>query len=254
MKKIIFFICLFFGSSSVVPAQEGQVDATLYLQANQAYKSGDFTTAAMQYEKLLSSGLVNGDMYYNLGNAYLKKGAIGHAVLNFRMAERFLPRDADIEANLQYALDQTKDKIDCSGNASFWKTFFFWLYKFSSRELCYGFLGFNIIFWVILGIKFFFRTDSLGIAASIALFFTILFAASFLVKYYQTSCVLNAVVLAPEIQVRSGSSPSDTVLFKLHEGAELTVAEEENEWVRILLCDGKKGWVQKSLIGILPGA
>ena len=194
MKKIIFFICLFFGSSSVVPAQEGQVDATLYLQANQAYKSGDFTTAAMQYEKLLSSGLVNGDIYYNLGNAYLKKGAIGHAVLNFRMAERFLPRDADIEANLQYALDQTKDKIDCSEGESLLKTICFWYTKLSCRELCYLLFSVNAVFWLLFIVRLFLRADLLGIGLYVFLFLSLLLGSSLGVKLYSAAKPVPSVL------------------------------------------------------------
>ncbi len=254
MKKLLILIFVFFGCFPVGQPFGAQPDAGVFLQAQQAYKSGDYAAAADLYEKMIADGFVNGHMYYDLGNACLKKGAVGRAILNFRMAERFMPRDADLEANLQYALDRTQDKIDCSDTASVSKTFFFWFYKFSSREFCYAFLAFNCIVWILLTIKFFFRKEALGIAIPMAVFFTLLFGSSFAVKYYQEAYGNAAVVLPEMIQVRSGSSPSDTVLFRLHEGAELAIAGEENGWVKIELCDGKKGWVQKTSIGILPGA
>lgn len=252
MKKICSMICIVLGLYCPAGAQDAQPDTTLFLQANQAYKNGDYAAAAEGYEQLLSQGLRNGDMYYNLGNAYLKNGSLGRALFNFRMAERFMPRDADLEANVQYALDQTRDTIDCSGATPFWHTFFFWFYKLTSRELGYALLCCNFLFWALLAIKYFFRTESLGIVASIALFFTVFFGASLLVKHYQTTQVKRAVALAREIQVRSGSGPRDTVLFKLHEGAEMVVEQEDASWAKISLCDGKMGWVQKSSIGILP--
>lgn len=253
MKKTALSIFIVLGVCLLADANGEQRDFTIFLQANQAYENGDYAAAARGYERLLSLGLRTGDIYYNLGNAYLKNGSLGLALLNYRMAERYMPRDADLEANVQYALDQSRDKIDCSGNAPFWHTFFFWFYKFTGRELGYALLCSNFIFWALLGIKYFLRTESLGIVASMALFFTVLFGASLVVKYYQTAQVKRAVVLAQEIQVRSGSGLRDTVLFKLHEGTEMTVDEEDDAWAKITLCDGKMGWVQKSSIGILPG-
>jgi tetratricopeptide (TPR) repeat protein len=246
---MIVFICM----CTFASAEDGQPDfSTFFLQANQAYKSGDFQAAANGYEKLVASGLDNGELLYNLGNAYLKKGAIGSAIFNYRKAELFMSRDADLEANLQYALGQATDRIDCSD--SFLKTACFWYARLSCSELCYIFLAANAFFWMLLIIKFFIRAEMLGISLYIALFLSLLFGGSFGVKLYNTAYICSGVVLAGEVMVRSGSSASDTVLFKLHEGAELTVDDQENEWLRISLCDGKKGWVQKSCVGIVSGS
>jgi tetratricopeptide (TPR) repeat protein len=245
---------IFIWLCTVTHADEVQTDSTtLFLQANQSYKTGDFKAAADSYERLVASGISNGELLYNLGNAYLKTGCSGRAILNYRTAELFMPRDADLEANLQYALGQATDKINCEDGESLLKTICFWYAKLSCRELCYVFLAVNAVFWLLLCIKFFLRNELLGISLYITLFLTLVFGGSFGVKLYNTAYIRSGVVLAGEVMVRSGSSLSDTVLFKLHEGAELTVAEEENEWLKITLCDGKKGWVQKSSIGIVGG-
>jgi tetratricopeptide (TPR) repeat protein len=227
--------------------------STLFLQATQAYKSGDFTGAAAGYEKLRAAGMNNGELLYNLGNAYLKKGDIGRAILNYRKAELFMPRDADLEANLQYALGLAQDKIDCGEGESLLQTVCFWYSLLSSRELCYLFLAVNAVFWLLLIMRLFLRADLLGLGLYVFLFFTLLLGASLGVKLYSAAYSRSGVVLAGEVMVRSGSSLSDTVLFKLHEGAELAVAGEENGWLKITLCDGKKGWVQTSSIGIVNG-
>ncbi len=254
MKIMKYFILLCIFLCAAAHADEGPPDiSTLFLQANQAYKSGDFAAAADGYEKLLAAGVRNGELLYNLGNAYLKKGDTGRAILNYRTAEMFIPRDADLEANLQYALGQAQDKIDCAESESLLKTVCFWYGKLSCRELCFVFLAVNALFWLLFIVRLFLRSDLLGISLYVALFLSLLFGASFGVKLYATLFIRSGVVLANEVMVRSGSSLSDTVLFKLHEGAELTVAGEENEWLKITLCDGKKGWVQKSSIGIVQG-
>lgn len=241
--------------ASAVHAEDGQPDiSTLFLQANQAYKSGDFAAAAAGYEKLLAAGLLNGELLYNLGNACLKKGEIGRAILMYRKAELYMPRDADLEANLLYALGQAKDKIDCGEGESFLKTVCFWYTKLSCRELCFVFLFVNAVFWLLFIVRLFWRADLLNICLYVFLFLSILMGASLGVKLYSAAYMRNGVVLEGEVMVRSGSSLSDTVLFKLHEGAELAVTGEENEWLKITLCDGKKGWVQKPSIGIVGGS
>ena len=248
---MIVFICM----CAIAYAEDGQPDiSTLFLQANQAYKSGDFNAAADGYEKLVAAGLGNGELLYNLGNAFLKKSDIGSAIFNYRKAELFMPRDADLEANLLFALGQATDRIDCSDSDSLLKTACFWYAKLSCSELCYLFLAVNCIFWLLLIVKFFIRAEMLGISLYITLFLSLLFGGSFGVKLYNTAYICSGVVLAGEVMVRSGSSSSDTVLFKLHEGAELAVDDRENEWLKIRLCDGKKGWVQKSCVGIISGS
>ncbi len=254
MKSLLCIIACCLCLGAVVHADDGQPDiSTLFLQANQAYKSGDFAGAAAGYEKLIAAGVRNGEILYNLGNACLKKGDTGRAILNYRKAELFMPRDADLEANLQYALGQAQDKIDCGEGESLLKTVCFWYAKLSCRELCFVFLAVNAVFWLLFIVRLFLRADLLNIGLYVFLFLALLLGASLGVKLYSAAYSRTGVVLAGEVMVRSGSSLSDTVLFKLHEGAELAVTGEENEWLKITLCDGKKGWVQKSSIGIVNG-
>jgi hypothetical protein len=67
------------------------------------YADGDFTGAVANYGRLLAAGLESGPLYYNLGNAYLREGDVGRAVLNYERARRLMPGDADLEANLRFA-------------------------------------------------------------------------------------------------------------------------------------------------------
>ena len=58
----------------------------------------------------------------------------------------------------------------------------------------------------------------------------------------------DGYAVAPEIVVRSGLSRQATALFKLHEGAEFSWIQEDDGWVKIRLCDGKQGWVQRETV------
>jgi tetratricopeptide (TPR) repeat protein len=55
--------------------------AHIFLAANQAYKEGRYEQAAALYENLLALEIINGNIFYNLGNSYLKAGKIGRRFL-----------------------------------------------------------------------------------------------------------------------------------------------------------------------------
>jgi tetratricopeptide (TPR) repeat protein len=256
MKKlyiIIFTLALIISMSCwQLHAQENEHDNSdvshIFLKANQAYKDGDFNKAADLYKKLLTLGISNGSMYYNLGNAYLKTGSIGKALASYRKAELFLPRDEDLQANIQYAQQQTTDKIEGREPYAVLKSFCFWYERLSIRELVVVFLVVNALLWGTAILRLFYNWDYLGIVLSILLFFTVLMGISSAIKLYAFYGTAGGVVTIREITVRSGSSINDTALFQLHEGAEFEWVEENEGWVKIQLRDGKKGWVQKETV------
>ncbi len=47
---------------------------------------GKFEQAVSLYEQLLESGFINGQIYYNLGNAYYRLGMPGKSILYYRRA------------------------------------------------------------------------------------------------------------------------------------------------------------------------
>ena len=79
----------------------------LFQKAGRAYDSGDFAGAVAAYSKLIQQGYATPQAFFNLGNAEFRLGNGGAAVLDYRRAWLLAPRDADIAANLQFALEQT---------------------------------------------------------------------------------------------------------------------------------------------------
>lgn len=75
-----------------------------FLDAGRAYDEGRVPDAVRLYEDLIRGGRAPMEAYFNLGNAHVKGGRIGPAVLNYRKAWRLAPRDPDVGANLRLAL------------------------------------------------------------------------------------------------------------------------------------------------------
>jgi tetratricopeptide (TPR) repeat protein len=220
----------------------------IFLAANQAYKEGRYEQAAVLYENLLALEITNGSLYYNLGNSYLKAGKIGKALVNYRRAELFMPLNEDLQANIQYALQQTIDKIEGRDPYSYIKSFCFWYSRLTIKELVTIFLVANIGLWGIALFQLFKKQEYLWLVLYVFIASTILFGASAAVKVYSYYYKPGGVVIAREITVRSGGSINDTALFGLHEGAEFDWLEDNDGWIKIHLRDGKKGWVQKETV------
>lgn len=222
--------------------------AQLFVKANEAYANADFGLAAEYYEKIIAAGIGNGEIYYNLGNACIKSGQTGRAVLNYRKAERLMPRDEDLQANLKYAIEQTRDNIVCNEALVFLREFCFWYSKLSRSELLNLFIGVNFLFWALLSIRSFFKNDVLNVLFYTVVLLFLIIGPSAGLKIYRQAFVKRGVVVEREIMVRSGSTVNATVLFKLHDGAEFFWQAEKDGWVKIRLCDGKKGWVREKVV------
>src|SRR5579871_870004 len=52
-----------------------------------------YRESARAFESALADGFRSGTVYYNLGNAYYRAGEYGRAILNYRKAKPYRPRD-----------------------------------------------------------------------------------------------------------------------------------------------------------------
>jgi len=244
-KLLIFMPLLFFSSGSCFAA-EGPSAGELYFEANRAYKEDRYQEAIDGYFELIGQGYVNGHLYYNLGNAYFRSGQLGRAILNYKRAHLLIPRDADLNFNLRYALDQIQDAI--SADQNFLKQAFFWLDEITFRELMWSFAVLNILFWGILVLRLFVRPEWSYYVFIVLLIFWLVGGASLGVKWYQLRTDRRAVILAEEVDVLAGPDSNDTVLFKLHEGTTIHRERIEDGWSLIRLSENKRGWIESSAI------
>jgi len=256
----IFFFCTFYplsaynqGASALFSHNQKIKEeinaATLFMEANKYYKEEKYREAALRYERLIQSGVSNGETYYNLGNSCFKMGMLGKAILSYRLSELYLPRDEDLKANLRYARQLTKDKIESKQFIPFLKGFFFWYAKLNLKELLIAFLIFHGLFWMLAIIRIFWRKEYQNLMLLINLVLVAMLGCSLALKLYNNTYNIDGVVLAKEITVRSGNGFNNTALFQLHDGAEFNIIEQSKDWIKIELADGKRGWVESRWVG-----
>jgi len=195
---------------------------------------------------LIRSGQSGGQIHYNLGNAYFKAGRLGRAILEYERAHVLMPRDPDLNFNLAHARDQTLDAIEEPRGSI--ETAFFWLRSFSFNELFWCFAVLNLIFWSVLSIRLFHRSEWLYYLLLLTLCCWFIAGLSFGLKYYRISNDDRAVILKKEVNILAGPEKDDTILFKLHEGTVINQERTEDGWSLIRLPDKKRGWVTSEAV------
>jgi tetratricopeptide (TPR) repeat protein len=221
-----------------------------FLQAVQDYESGRYEAAAQAFSGLAESGVVNEKLYYDAGNAWLKAGETGRAILWYERARRLDPADPDLAFNLQYARKLVRDEQPERGE-SMWGMLLFWKDWLGPRAWVWGAVGLSVAFWGLLAVRWTAgRPRSLlpaGAVAAVALIFVL--AAGY--GRHHRSVARRGVVLEDSVTVRSGTTEAASDLFTLHEGVTVRVQREKNGHVLVRYSTSKFGWVPKKAIGVI---
>lgn len=213
-----------------------------FFEANKLYINGNYEDAVKIYEKLMDTGVKNGYLYFNSANAYFRIGELGKAIFYYRKALEFLPRDADIKFNLNYARQKTIDKIE--KKISWMENLKAPAENFSEKE-AYIFLAvFMTLTFIIFVISIFYKMYLLKWLKVGFLILTLFFIYVVTIKYF--TLPYGVVTSKEEVRVYSGVGMANVVLFTIHEGTEFNIKDSYESWKLIELLDGKKGWMEAS--------
>ena len=225
-------------------------NARNFIAGVEAYQKGDYDSAVALFGELIQSGAANSKLYYNLGNAYLKQGDLGRAILWYEKARKAMPHNPDLLFNLNYARSLTKD-IGESDDTSLVRIFFFWKYQLSAATVIVMAIVCNLLFWMAVGAYRVTRRKGLRTAALIILIPTIVFVLTAGFNYYEATHRQRAIILPSQVAVRAGLEDTSTTLFELHAGAKVNVLKQLKGHYQIRFSEDKLGWVSQDAIGLL---
>jgi tetratricopeptide (TPR) repeat protein len=224
------------------PAQSpAAVSAAAFESANKLYEEGKFTDAASAYEKLARSGETSAALYFNLGNAFFKSGQIGRAVAAYRTAEQITPRDPDLRANLQFARNQAQGPTLSPGR---WQR---WLGRLTLNEWTL-LAAVAVWLWLLLlavrqwrpALKPALRTYVLSLAILAGLL-----CACVAATLRETRFTRTAIVITADAVVRYGPLAESPTAFTVHDGAELRVLDQKDEWLQVSAGPRRVGWLRR---------
>ncbi len=224
--------------------------ARRFINAMEAYRQQDYPTAVRGLTALADEGVVNGQLFYDLGNACLKQEDLGRAILWYERALKLRPGDPDLKFNLEYARSLTQDAEEAGGTPLV-RIFFFWKYALSPRTITILALICNFLFWMLALTWYLTRRRGLRRAAMAMLLPAVVLVATAGVNYHQATDPDQAVVLPEKISVRSGLEATSTELFVLHAGAKVTVVRQKPGHAQIRFARDKIGWVPRDAVGLI---
>ncbi|MDP8292709.1 MAG: SH3 domain-containing protein [Candidatus Orphnella occulta] len=224
-----------------------------FTEASSLYGESRFQDAVNLYEGILIHGYESASLYYNLGNAYLKLGFLGSAVLNYERAKRFIPYDSDLKANLVYA-DSLRRQSPMEGNR-LWLSrkinVFLDIFTINGLTLALSSIYLTII--LLLSSIVFKKTMRRFISK-----FVIILGVMFMlvltlmtINIYRIEHIHSAIVLADEINARFEPLESTAVNFRLDAGTKIIVLRTRDQWSQIKREDGKIGWIESSNYDII---
>ncbi|MEE4114380.1 MAG: tetratricopeptide repeat protein [Desulfobacteraceae bacterium] len=240
-------LVLLLAVAATAPATQ---DARTFMDGTEAYLKGDWPAAITAFESLADSGVDNGKLFYDLGNAYLKNDDLGRALLWYERALKRIPDDPDLRFNYDYALTLTKDERG-QKESPLLRILFFWKYQLSPSTVRWLAIFLNGALWIALSVLIIRKKRLLRPAVILVAAATLLFSATAIYNYVEAIHVRYAVILPEQVAVRSGFTDSATQLFVLHAGTRVRITRQTDTHLLIRYTADKIGWVKQSDVGMI---
>ncbi|HEX2909023.1 MAG TPA: tetratricopeptide repeat protein [Phototrophicaceae bacterium] len=242
MKRLLLAL-LFMLLVVSAQAQSNDLLATA-AQAEIAYQNADYAAAADLYTTLIEAGWQNSTLFFNLGNTYYHQGDWGRALLNYRLAQRITPRDADLNHNLALVRAQRVeiqgDEVDLIAGLAEWSTGLVTLPELQCLALLLWFGWFGRLSVAVIRPAWGRRLRvSLAISGGVVLLTLVLLGS----RLWMLANRPAGVVVKDVVSVMSGPGADYLDLFALHSAAELHLIDARAGWLRFSLPDGRQGWL-----------
>jgi tetratricopeptide (TPR) repeat protein len=245
MQRTALHIFLTVACSVAVFAQTAPDE---FEKGNAFYRNGNYDQAAASYESILKQGLASSSLYFNIGNCYYRMGKLAPAIVAYERAVRLQPNDADIKHNLELVNLKTLDRIEPLPVLFFIE----WLRSFSAVVPLHTTARLFVACWLsfFTGLSLFYLLTNqallrflrgLAVASAIALIpLTIIVVTQVIDSRNRT----DAVIIASVLTAKTSPDAQSVDAFVAHEGLKVKLSDAVGEWMKIVLPDGKVGWVR----------
>ncbi len=234
MKRIILLLA---GLILFAPALKADLAAAIR-EGNDQFAAGKFEEATKTYEEAARNGTVSAVLFYNLGNAWFRRGDPGRAILNYERALALAPRHPEAAANLRLARDQAR-ALTAPPNR--WEQV-----VGLSTAVHYAWIGL-VAFWLGL---FLLTRRLLGgprplLTAGATAAGLMALAAAFAIYTLETG--INgqglAIIVQPDVTARVATADNARGVLPLPPGSRVKLLSQRGDWTYAALPNGERGWI-----------
>jgi tetratricopeptide (TPR) repeat protein len=261
MKRLLLFL-IGFGCGLWCVAMPSGERLKVLGEAEAAFRSGmtllsgnpeqanpQFEIALRRFQLLEQDGVVNGRLYYNLGNCHFRLGDVARAILYYKRASFYIPGDADLGNNLRAAMTRCGilESLPEAGPDLFnWRRRASW----PGRSL---FLVGLVVVVAALGIAATLSGRRLfrqGAAAAAILAAAVLGSLLWDAWRWQ-SCQEGVVISAVTARKGDGETYQPALAAPLRAGTGFSLQERRGDWWRISLGSDRAGWIPASTAALV---
>ena len=239
------------------PADNPGENSRLLLLAENAYLTGleleeeqkgsgreTLLQSAAYYQTLTEErDIRNGEIFFNLGNAYLSAGETGRAILAYKKAARFMPMNSQLKYNYNLAREKVINKNRETPRTQLKNILFFFHYDIPGKLKALIILILSLLFWGILILNLY-KPGFLKLAL-IPLVPLIILGASLLWEAGSEKFHPELVLVAGKTEARKGDAASYAPAFDAPLGGGTTAIrlEDAGDWWQIQLETGDTCWI-----------
>jgi tetratricopeptide (TPR) repeat protein len=245
MKSILSGICfclLLCNSLLAADVQQQQ----LFNKANDLFRQKQYSEAAGSYQQLIDQGYNQPELYMNAGNAWYKSNHTGLAIYNYEKALKGNPFYKAAIHNLSVANQRVEGYVNDIPLLFFQQWWLQLQYFYSPNGWAVGSI---IFFWLLIaGIVTMLLRPALKPAllrwSSVAFGILFLLFISMAGNAYLSNSTHDiGIIMNPVVKVKAGPDQGSKDIFELHEGIKVQVTDATQEYCKIMLPDGKTGWM-----------
>lgn len=249
MKKHTLLILVLL-ASFVAKAQQSAEQ--WFEQANAAYSAGNYDTAIILYNNVVSSELESVPLYFNMGNTYYKMREYPMAIYCYEKALKLDPSNEDVRTNLAIANLAIVDKIEEVPQSFIVKGWNGLKTSLSGSQ--WTILSLAAFALLLVSAYLFLRARRTGmrkLGFFAGLLFALVFALSVLFAAQMKHASFSedqAIIMTPTVTVKSSPSDASVDLFVLHEGTKVQILDQTDGWNKIKIANGSMGWLQSDFM------
>ncbi|MDG2291654.1 MAG: hypothetical protein P8L37_03270 [Phycisphaerales bacterium] len=234
--------------SILAEAQADYDTGTSMLKTDPAEAVLAFRSSAERFQLLANDGISNGALFYDLGNAWYQAGDLGRAIASYLRAQRLMPDDPRLEANLNWTRSLVRPQIATDDHEALVRRLAFWHDGWSLRTRLTLFATAWLVLWAALLIRVLRRYPGWNYVSGAGAAVAVLIGGSILMDVAVTNTRTTGVLVGEDIVVRKGNAESFQPQFEepMHQGVEFKVLEERPDWLHIEFNNGSSGWIPAS--------